>query len=153
DGLSHTFAIGEGAGNNPRYGIRHYYQDTMAATDLFPGQPTLIDQSWSSGPLASRLLHSNGFLCGSGLGVTAQRGGFTPPFDEPMNNPLGLAALDFNNGCSNSGTTPGTFDQISGFRSLHPGGCNFLFCDGSVRFVDQTIAPDTYRALSTRAGG
>jgi prepilin-type N-terminal cleavage/methylation domain-containing protein/prepilin-type processing-associated H-X9-DG protein len=153
DGLSQTFAIGECAGNNPRYGIRHYYQDTTPATDLFPGQPTLIDQSWSSGPLATRLLHSDGFLFGSCLGVTAQRGGFLPPFDEPMNNPLGLAALDFNCGCTNSGTAPGGFDQLPGFRSAHPGGCNFLFCDGSVHFVRQALAPETYRALSTMAGG
>jgi prepilin-type processing-associated H-X9-DG protein len=153
DGTSTTFAIGEGAGHNPRYRIRHYYPDTTAAQDLFPGQSPLIDQSWSSGPMATQTLHSIGLLGGSCLGVTAERGGYDPPFDEPMNNPLGLAALDCNHGCTNSGTVPGTYDTISGFRSMHSGGCNFLFCDGSVRFVSQSVAPDTYRALSTMAGG
>jgi prepilin-type processing-associated H-X9-DG protein/prepilin-type N-terminal cleavage/methylation domain-containing protein len=152
DGTSHTFAIGEGAGNNPRYHTRHYYPDTFPAPDLFPGQSPLVDQSWSAGSMATRNLHSNGLLGGSCLGVTAQRGGFTPPFNEPMNNPLVLAALDFNNDCANSGTGNGIMDTISGFRSLHPGGCNFLFCDGSVRFVSETVAPATYRALSTMAG-
>jgi prepilin-type N-terminal cleavage/methylation domain-containing protein/prepilin-type processing-associated H-X9-DG protein len=153
DGTSNTFAIGEGAGNNPRFGIRHYYQDTTAAQDLFPGQSPLIDQSWSSGPTATKALHSLGLLQGACLGVTALRGGNSPPFDERMNNPLALPALDCNNGCTNSGTQPGTYDTISGFRSAHTGGCHFLFCDGSVRFVTEAVTPDTYRALSTMTGG
>jgi len=51
-----------------------------------------------------------------------------------------------------------------GFHSLHPGGANFSFCDGSVKFIKQTIdmgnpnfAPPinigVYRQLSTRKGG
>ncbi len=153
DGTSNTFAIGEGAGNNPRFGIRRYYADTTPAQDLFPGQSALIDQSWSSGPTATHALHSIGLLQGACLGVTAQRCGYSPPFDERMNNPLALPALDYNNGCTNSGTAPGTYDTISGFRSVHTGGCNFLFCDGSVRFVTDAVSPDTYRALSSMAGG
>jgi prepilin-type N-terminal cleavage/methylation domain-containing protein/prepilin-type processing-associated H-X9-DG protein len=153
DGTSNTIAIGEGAGNNPRFGIRRYYPDTAPAADLFPGQSPFIDQSWSSGPMATRALHTLGLLGGSSLGVTAQRGGHAQPFDEPMNYPFGLAGLDYNHGCTNSGTAVGTYDTVSGFRSVHPGGCNFLFCDGGVRFVSQTVSADTYRALSTVAGG
>jgi prepilin-type processing-associated H-X9-DG protein len=153
DGTSTTFAAGEGAGNNPRFGIRHYYQDTAPASDLFPGQSPLIDQSWSSGPMATGALHSLGLLGGACLGITALRGGQPDPFDERMNNPLALPALDYNNGCVNAGTAPGTYDIISGFRSVHPGGCHFLFCDGSVRFVRESVSPDTYRGLSTIGGG
>lgn len=38
------------------------------------------------------------------------------------------------------------------FQSHHPGGCNFAFGDGSVRFIKQTINTVTYMALGTRAG-
>ncbi|HEY2785647.1 MAG TPA: DUF1559 domain-containing protein [Fimbriiglobus sp.] len=153
DGTSNSFAAGEGAGNNPRFGIRRYYSDTGPDQNLFPGQSPYIDQSWSSGPMATNALHSIGLLGGASLGVTAERGGQSLPFDERMNHPFGLAALDFNNGCTNTGTMPGAMDTIPGFRSVHPGGGNFLFCDGSVRFLRETIPADTYRALSTIAGG
>jgi len=153
DGTSSTFAVGEGAGHNPRFGIRRYYQDTTPATGFFPGQSHLIDQSWSSGPAATTALHSTGMLGGACLGITAIRGGQSDPFDEPMNRALALPAFDYNNGCVNAGTAPGTYDTTGGFRSVHPGGCQFLFCDGSVRFVSETVRPDTYRALSTIAGG
>ena len=40
-----------------------------------------------------------------------------------------------------------------GFRSNHPGGGMFLFGDGSVKFLKQTIAYQTYWGLGTRNGG
>jgi prepilin-type processing-associated H-X9-DG protein len=38
------------------------------------------------------------------------------------------------------------------FHSLHSGGCNFLFCDGSIRFIKETINPQVFSFLATRAG-
>jgi prepilin-type N-terminal cleavage/methylation domain-containing protein/prepilin-type processing-associated H-X9-DG protein len=152
DGTSNTFAIGEGTGSNPRFRARASFTSTTAGINPdVPGQPVLIDQSWALASVNSSVQHGWGYLAGSQFGVTAQRGGFTPPWDEPMNNPLVLAAVDNNRRCDNS--DPALCDTISGFRSLHSGGCNFLFCDGSVRFVRETIPATTYRALSTIAGG
>lgn len=40
-----------------------------------------------------------------------------------------------------------------GFASLHPGGANFAYADGSVHFLKQSISMPTYAALGSRAGG
>jgi len=57
----------------------------------------------------------------------------------PLNNP-------FNN-------NTGDWQRSCGYKSKHPGGANFLLCDGSVRFLNQTIDYRLYNALGTRAGG
>ena len=37
------------------------------------------------------------------------------------------------------------------FGSMHPGGANFAFCDGGVRFIKDTIDPTVMNAISTPA--
>ncbi len=39
------------------------------------------------------------------------------------------------------------------YWSLHPGGANFLFADGSVRFVKDLVGFTIFQALATRSGG
>jgi prepilin-type N-terminal cleavage/methylation domain-containing protein/prepilin-type processing-associated H-X9-DG protein len=162
DGTSNTFAIGEGAGGNLRFVCRMDYDSTSPA----PG-PILMENSWSNGSVARiELVMAPGgpHLAGSVLGVTAERGGFTsgPVMDEPLNGipvpgnssqRMILAAIDRNVQCDNSNPSNAQLDTISGFRSMHIGGCNFLFADGGVHFIRDTISASTYRALSTIAGG
>ena len=45
------------------------------------------------------------------------------------------------------------FAAVRSARSRHAGGVSLLLGDGSVRFVSDTVAPDTWQALSTRDGG
>jgi prepilin-type N-terminal cleavage/methylation domain-containing protein/prepilin-type processing-associated H-X9-DG protein len=39
------------------------------------------------------------------------------------------------------------------YASGHPGGCNFLLCDGSVRFIKNSVNEKVFAALATRRGG
>jgi prepilin-type N-terminal cleavage/methylation domain-containing protein/prepilin-type processing-associated H-X9-DG protein len=39
------------------------------------------------------------------------------------------------------------------YWSMHPGGANFLFADGGVRFIKEVINFPIFQALATRAGG
>lgn len=37
--------------------------------------------------------------------------------------------------------------------SRHPGGVNVLFCDASVKFIKNTVSPQTWWAIGTKSNG
>jgi prepilin-type N-terminal cleavage/methylation domain-containing protein/prepilin-type processing-associated H-X9-DG protein len=49
--------------------------------------------------------------------------------------------------------SPGSYSDAITATSNHPGGVNVAFCDGSVRFVKDTIAPQIWWAVGTRNMG
>jgi prepilin-type N-terminal cleavage/methylation domain-containing protein/prepilin-type processing-associated H-X9-DG protein len=58
--------------------------------------------------------------------------------------------------CRLGGSCPSCAPEASSFvnaSSNHPGGCNFAFADGSVRFIKDSVNMLTYQGLGTRNGG
>ncbi len=143
DGSSVTFAMGDAAAGSPRYLVRDLKEPGRPALWI-DGAPLPIVQSWSAAAIAP----ASHPWYGSLLATTGQASYPGDPGDEPMNRrPITPTIV--------SGHKPGQkhyADLVSGFRSMHPGGCNFLFCDGSVRFVEENVPAALYRALSTYAG-
>jgi prepilin-type N-terminal cleavage/methylation domain-containing protein/prepilin-type processing-associated H-X9-DG protein len=144
DGTSTTFAMGDAVAGHPQFTVRN---PTTGAAE--PGSRMI--QSWSAATVGTTSSsYPSGRFYGSVFAVTAQTGQLANRQVEPMNSIPGAPTARNNDTGDNTSTTP---DYISNFRSAHPGGCNFLFCDGSVRFVVESINLNTYVGLSTYAGG
>jgi prepilin-type N-terminal cleavage/methylation domain-containing protein/prepilin-type processing-associated H-X9-DG protein len=73
-------------------------------------------------------------------------------------NSLVIDQLDGKNGCPDQTVDPpcyqasGAQREFNAARSYHAGGVDVLFCDGSVKFIKNTVNLATWRALSTMNG-
>jgi len=67
----------------------------------------------------------------------------------PINYPTCTAQPDYDPSCS----APNAWSCDMGFKSRHPGGCHFVFCDGSVQFLGESIDYETYQKLGDRRDG
>jgi prepilin-type processing-associated H-X9-DG protein len=52
-----------------------------------------------------------------------------------------------------TGSSSSTDNSMIGASSFHSGGVNVGFMDGSVRFVKNSVSPQTWWAIATKAGG
>jgi prepilin-type N-terminal cleavage/methylation domain-containing protein/prepilin-type processing-associated H-X9-DG protein len=55
--------------------------------------------------------------------------------------------------CANPQINRHNWAVAEGFKSKHTGGCNFVFCDGSVHFISDTIGMQAYQYLGCRNDG
>ncbi len=147
DGLTSTIALGEAAGGNSHFLVADINNLGQPAVEPFINGPAIMDQGWSAASLGDT---QHPWYAGI-FGVTAQWGLPPAPMDEPINRRPGMPSII---GLSGNRQDHELFqDRISGFRSMHSVGCNFLFADGSVHFLPLGIDPAVFRALSTYAGG
>lgn len=101
----------------------------------------LMGQVWSKGSFDGTDAAGHRGGRGSVLAVTAQHDAEPAPLNA---RPVWIS-LDASTGsdCDDSR------DRVRNFTSFHKGGALFLFGDGRVRFINETIDSPTYRALST----
>ena len=76
---------------------------------------------------------------------------FDPEPEESFCMILGPIELSEDDGMMRTPNYPSA--HVEDYWSRHPGGVNFLFGDGSVRFIKNTINEHIYAALATRNGG
>ena len=144
DGTSKTIAVGDASGS-PDWTVCHLAGCTEPELDR-DGEPASAWMAWIIGEPVHTQYYNAGLRATSIWAATV----------EPMNkNPVTdtfVSIIHFwGNQCIDS--RDGGTQSASNFRSDHPGGCNFAFADGSVRFIDESIDMVTYQAQSTIAGG
>jgi type II secretory pathway pseudopilin PulG len=114
--------------------------ETILLGEIRTGGPTL---GWASGTRAT--LRNTGTRINAWDATSFNRGGFVPAPSDPQGRAAAVVKL------VEDGDLP--VDFVGGYSSWHPGGSNFLFCNGSVRFLKQTINEGVYRSLGHRADG
>ena len=91
-----------------------------------------------------------------GTWVAPVNGALVPPLfpgADPTEQEPHPALVLGHTGDDGSHTPNNPTNHVDDFTSRHTAGVNFLFCDGSVRMINNTISPTTWKSLGTRSTG
>lgn len=141
DGTSNTLLIGEHPPANTL--LLGWWFDGAGYDNAGTGEVTMDTQGWSSPTTLyyAEVAYTNELPC--------VRAGTVSPF---TGNTIGTyAGTD-----PYAGLEPGDiydFCHEGHYWSLHPGGANFAFADGGVRFLTFGTSPSNFKAMSSRNGG
>jgi len=150
---------------NPKIGFAGFWGTTASDTDTGSGKGGQMRgfADYRDGQTATMASvtdgTSNTILIGESLpaedpnnemwGFTGTASGVTIPINWKTTNRTGAC---INNWGSSDWNCAFSY-AARGFKSRHPGGANFLFADGSVKFLKASINRVTYAALGSRNGG
>ena len=157
DGTSNTIAVLEDTGRTHAtvgFGTASKYIDPTCQAGF--GDPADCNGTWKEGTTTGgyRTVHrwADPDAAGSGVSGPPNNTAANPRREYINNNrnPLGGPPGAPPVGCPWSYNNCGLNDEPFSF---HPGGMNVVVCDGSVRFIADTIAPAPFRYLITRAEG
>jgi prepilin-type N-terminal cleavage/methylation domain-containing protein/prepilin-type processing-associated H-X9-DG protein len=130
--------ITDGSSNTILLGERSYFEPNSAP-----------NQNWSRTQVGGFSMSTVGSWCANDssllLRATTVGINYRLPTDWP--SPFG------NNTALRKQKMSQKLARLIGYGSLHLGGANFAFSDGSVRFISDKLTPITLSYISTRAGG
>jgi prepilin-type N-terminal cleavage/methylation domain-containing protein/prepilin-type processing-associated H-X9-DG protein len=175
DGTSNTIAFGEGlvgTGTGATSSTPKYRGNGMAGVVDGPGivSGTIAGNNAESNPAAvlAALNTCNAFWSTASCGTYCDNGGIklytglywalgdrgvtlfntvVPPNSKQY--PWRSCRMS-SSACMSCALEASTFVNAS---SNHPGGCNFAFADGSIRFIKDSVNMQVYESLGTRASG
>ncbi|QEL14235.1 DUF1559 domain-containing protein [Limnoglobus roseus] len=139
DGTSNTASAAE-ACNVPQSGPNSKLGDCFEAgavtdTTLAAARTTLLAKNWATAGLAGGTWRGKGYAWDEGSMWRGLYNHLLPP----------------NSPCWRTDSVYGT--MVAPASSRHTGGANVLMSDGAVRFVNDSVDPDTWTAAGTRQGG
>jgi prepilin-type N-terminal cleavage/methylation domain-containing protein/prepilin-type processing-associated H-X9-DG protein len=150
DGMSNTIGLSEVKGYTPRVSA-----SSNSATFATPVSPPAGPGAPPFGtPFGVGTFDPTRNTHGEWVDGKVHETGFTTTFPPNSVVPMvsGGKTYDVDFVSATEANTGDTYAAVTS-RSFHTGGVNVLLMDGSVRFVRNGIAIDTWRALGTRAGG